>query len=62
MNVTSIKDKLQQTLQCEQSILQFYLELAERLGETDMGSTCLEAAAAAQNRVDQVSAWLNCMS
>lgn len=62
MSVTSIRDRLQQTLQCERSILQFYRELAERLANTDMGRACREAAAAAEARVRQVSAWLNCIN
>lgn len=62
MSVTSIKDQLQRTLAYEQVILQFYRELGDRLPNNEMGRVCREAAAAAEARVDQLSAWLNCRS
>ncbi len=58
--IISIKDQLQQTLNYEQVILQFYRELAERLADTDMGQTCREAAASAEARVNKIDAWLQC--
>jgi rubrerythrin len=60
MAVTSIKEQLQRTLAYEKVILQFYRELGERLTGSDMGQVCREAAAAAQDRVNQLSAWLDC--
>ena len=60
MAVTSIQEQLERTLACEKVILQFYLELGERLTGNEMGQACREAAAAAQARVDQLSAWLDC--
>jgi hypothetical protein len=60
MAVVSIKEQLQRTLAFEKVILQFYRELGERLTGSDMGEACREAEAAAQDRVDQLSAWLDC--
>ena len=62
MSVVSIKEQLQRTLAYEQVILQFYKELGDRLPNNDIGLACKEAAAAAQDRVDQLSAWLDCLS
>ena len=59
MAVISIKEQLQRTLVHEQVILQFYRELGERLTGNDIGQACREAAAAAQDRVDQLAAWLD---
>jgi hypothetical protein len=60
MAVIGIKEQLQRTLAYEKVILQFYRELGERLAGSDMGRVCREAAAATQDRVDQLSAWLDC--
>jgi rubrerythrin len=60
MALTSIKKQLEQTLATEQVLLQFYRELGERLGNNDIGQACKTAAAAAQERVAQLSAWLDC--
>lgn len=60
MALTSIRKQLEQTLATEQVLLQFYRELGERLANNGIGSACREAAAAAQDRVDQLSAWLDC--
>lgn len=62
MSVVSIKEQLQRTLTYEQVILQFYKELGDRLPNNDIGLSCKEAATAAQDRVDQLSAWLDCLS
>jgi hypothetical protein len=62
MAVISIQEQLERTLAFEKVILQFYRELGERLTGTDMGQACREAAAAAQARVDQLSAWLYCQA
>ncbi len=60
MALISIKEQLQRTLAYETVILQFYRELGERLADSDMGQVCRAAAAAAQDRVDQLSDWLDC--
>ena len=60
MGLTSIKEQLQRTLAYERVILQFYRELGDRLAGSDMGHVCREAAASAQNRVNQLAAWLDC--
>ncbi|MGD0621368.1 MAG: hypothetical protein ABSA82_02735 [Thermacetogeniaceae bacterium] len=60
MALTSIKEQLQRTLAYERAILQFYGELGERLADSDMGQVCRAAEAAAQDRVNQLSDWLDC--
>lgn len=54
----TLKEQLEKALQYELILLRLYQELANKLGQTELGEACKLLATAAEDHVTQIRRWL----